>query len=93
MAHLEVSGNGKRQELRSQAFCFECLDVGTNKKAILVLLRSLCSSETGKPVFPDQPSTEACDYGARQNMENFVAAFHVFSSVVNGVRPAKADSM
>jgi transposase-like protein len=60
----------------SQAFCFEFPDVGKNKKAILVFLRSLCSPETGNPLFTYQQIADAFDYAARQNVENFVAEFH-----------------
>ena len=76
MAHLEVEINDKRIKVRSQAFCVEFLDVGKNKKAILGLLRSLCSPETGKPLFTYQEIADAFEYSARQNVENFVAEFH-----------------
>lgn len=76
MAHLEVEINDNRIKVRSQAFCVEFLDVGKNKKAILVLLRSLCSPETGKPLFTYQEIADAFEYSARQNVENFVAEFH-----------------
>lgn len=76
MAHLEVEIKDKRIKVRSQAFCVEFLDVGKNKKAILVLLRSLCSPETGKPLFTYQQIADAFEYAARQNVENFVAEFH-----------------
>jgi transposase-like protein len=76
MAHLEVEIEDKRIVVRSQAFCCEFSDVGKNKKAILVWLRSLCSPETGNPLFTYQQLADAFDYGARQNVENFVAEFH-----------------
>ena len=76
MAHLDVEINDNRITVRSQAFCFEFLDVDKNKKAILVLLRSLCSPETGKPLFTYQEIADAFEYAARQNVENFVAEFH-----------------
>jgi len=76
MAHLTVEIQDKRIVVRSQAFCFEFLDVGKNKKAILVLLRSFCSPETGNPLFTYQQMADAFDYAARQNVENFVAEFH-----------------
>ena len=60
MAHLEVEINDNRIKVRSQSFCVECLNVGKNKKAILVLLRSLCSPETGKPLFTYQQIADAC---------------------------------
>jgi len=75
MAPITVECTKNMICIRSQAFSCEFPEVDKNKKAILVFLRSLCSPETGKPLFTYQQLADAFGYGARQNVENFVAEF------------------
>jgi hypothetical protein len=76
MAQIEVEFTDTTMRIRSQAFCCEFPEVEKNKKAVLVFLRSLCSPETGKPLFTYQQLADAFGYRARQNVENFLAEFH-----------------
>jgi len=75
MAQIEVEFTDTTLRIRSQAFSCEFPEVEKNKKAILVFLRSLCSPETGKPLFTYQELADAFGYKARQNVENFLAEF------------------
>jgi hypothetical protein len=75
MAQITVEYTSTTMRIRSQAFSCEFPEVEKNKKAILVFLRSLCSPETGKPLFTSQELANAFAYKARQNVENFVAEF------------------
>jgi transposase-like protein len=75
MAHIKVTCTDTTLCIRSQAFCCEFPKEGKNTKALLVFLRSLCSPETGKPLFTYQQLADAFGYRARQNVENFLAEF------------------
>ena len=77
MAHLEVENQNNTMVIRSQAFCCEFQDVGKNRKALFAFFRAFCSPETGKPLFTYQRLADAFGYRARQNVENFVAEFHL----------------
>ncbi len=76
MAQLEVESHDKTIIIQSQAFCAEFQDVGKNKKAWFVFLRSLSSPETGKSLFTYQELADGFGYKARQNIDNFVSEFH-----------------
>lgn len=54
MAYLEMNANGNRLELISQVFCCDIHDTWENRKGWGVILRALCSPESGKPVFSYQ---------------------------------------
>jgi transposase-like protein len=75
MAQITVEYTGTTMRIQSQAFSCEFPEVEKNKKAILVFLRSLCSPDTGKPLFTYQQLANAFAYKARQNVENFLAEF------------------
>jgi transposase-like protein len=75
MAQISVEFTDTTIRIQSQAFSCEFPEVENNRKAILVFLRSLCSPETGKPLFTYQQLADAFGYKARQNVENFVAEF------------------
>jgi len=75
MAYLEVKFNENRFEINSQAFCCEIHDTWENRKVWFVILRVLCSSETGKPLFSYQAIADAFMYKARQNINNFVREY------------------
>lgn len=75
MAQIEVEFTDTTMRIRSQAFSCEFPEVEKNKKAVLVFLRSLCSPDTGKPLFTYQQLADAFEYQARQNVANFVAEF------------------
>ena len=75
MAHLDVKFNGNKLEINSQAFCCEIHDTWENRKVWFVVLRALCSRETGKPLFSYQVFAEAFGYKARQNINNFVREY------------------
>jgi transposase-like protein len=72
MASLEVKFHGNRLEIISQVFCCEIHDTWENRKVWFVILRSLCSPETGKSLFSYQRIAEAFGYQARQNIHNYV---------------------
>jgi len=75
MAQIEVEYMDTTMRIRSQAFSCEFPEGERNKKAILVFLRSLCSPDTGKPLFTYQQLADAFGDQARQNVENFLAEF------------------
>jgi len=75
MAQIEVEFTDTTMHIRSQGFSCKFPEVEKNRKAVLVLLRSLCSPDTGKPLFTYQQLADAFGYKARQNVENFLAEF------------------
>jgi transposase-like protein len=72
MASLEVKTNGDRLEIICQVFSCDIHDTWENRKAWFVILRSLCSPKTGKPLFSYQCIADAFAYKARQNINNYV---------------------
>jgi len=72
MASIEVEIHKDRLKIISQAFCCEIHDTWENRKVWFVILRVLCSPETGKPLFSYQAIADAFGYKARQNINNFV---------------------
>jgi transposase-like protein len=75
MTSLEVKFNGNRLEIISQVFCCEIHDTWENRKVWFVILRSLCSPETGKRLFSYQRIADAFGYKARQNINNYVREY------------------
>ena len=75
MAHLEVTVQDTRISVQSQAFSCEFQDTGKNKKAVFVFLRSLCSPESGKPLFTHETIARAFGYADRRNIQNYVGEF------------------
>jgi transposase-like protein len=75
MAYLEVRFYENRFEIISQVFCCKIHDTWENRKVWFVVLRSLSSPETGKPLFSYQAIADAFDYQARQNINNFVREY------------------
>jgi transposase-like protein len=75
MAYLDVKFNGDRLEIISQVFCCDIHDTWENRKAWFVILRSLCSPNTGKPLFSYQCIADAFTYKARQNINNYVREY------------------
>ena len=75
MAYLEVKFHENRFESISQVFCCDIHDTWENRKVWLVILRSLCSPETGKPLFSYQRLAEVFGYQARQNSNNSVREY------------------
>ncbi len=75
MAQIHVEFTDTTMRIQSQAFSCEFPEVEKNRKAILVFLRSLCSPETGNPLFTYQQLADAFGYKARQHVEHFVAEF------------------
>jgi transposase-like protein len=75
MAYLDVRFHENRFEIISQAFCCDIHDTWENRKVWFVILRALCSPESGKPLFSYQAIAEAFGYQARQNINNFVREY------------------
>jgi len=75
MAHLEVTFYDNMIDVRGQGFCWKFPNTGKNKKAILPVLRGFYVPDTGKSLFTYQEIADALGYKARQNVENFLAAF------------------
>jgi len=75
MAHLEVEIHSPTIEIRSQAFSCEFQDIGNNKKALFVFLRSFRSPESGKPLFTHETIANAFGYADRRNIQNYVGEF------------------
>jgi len=78
MAHLEVTIHNNMLDVRGQGFCWRFPDVGKNRKVIWTILRGFYDPETGKSLFTYQEITDAFQYKARQNIENFVSEFQAF---------------
>jgi transposase-like protein len=75
MAYLEVQFHEDRFEIISQVFCCEIHDTWENRKVWFVILRSLCSPNTQKPLFSYQRIADAFGYKARQNINNYVREY------------------
>lgn len=75
MANLEVRFHDTRFEIISQVFCCEIHDTWENRKVWFVILRSLCSPITGKPLFSYQRIADVFGYTARQNINNYVREY------------------
>jgi transposase-like protein len=75
MADLDVKFHGNRFEITSQVFCCDIHDTWENRKVWFVILRMLCSPESGKPLFSYQQIAEAFGYTARQNIHNYVREY------------------
>lgn len=75
MAYLEVQFHENRCKIISQDFCCEIHDTWKNRKVWFVILRSLRSPKTGKPLFSYQCLADAFRYKARQNIHNYVREY------------------
>ena len=75
MADLEVRFHENRFEIISQVFCCTIHDTWENRKVWFVILRLLCSRETGKPLFSYQRIAAVFGYKARQNINNYVREY------------------
>ncbi len=75
MAYLEVETHGVRLKITCQVFSCEIHDTWENRKVWCVVLRSLCSSKTGKPLFSYQCLADAFSYKARQHINNYVREY------------------
>ncbi len=75
MASLEVRFHENRCKIISQNFCCEIHDTWENRKVWFVILRSLSSPKTGKPLFSYQCLAEAFRYKSRQNINNYVREY------------------
>ena len=75
MAHLKVDIQDKTIGIQSHAFSCAFQDVGKNKKALFVFLRSLRSPETEKPLFTHETIAKAFGYADRRNIQNDVGEF------------------
>jgi len=70
MAILDVRFHEDRFAIISQGFCCTIHDPWENRKVWFVILRSLCSPKTGKPLFSYQCLADAFRDKARQNINN-----------------------
>lgn len=75
MAELEVKFHEGRFEIISQVFYCNIHDTWENRKVWFVIVRSLCSPKTGKPLFSYQCIADAFKYKARQNINNYVREY------------------
>lgn len=75
MAYLDVETHGTRLKITCQAFSCEIHDTWENRKVWFVILRSLCSPKTGKPLFSYLCIADAFRYKARQNINNYVREY------------------
>jgi transposase-like protein len=75
MAYLEITFHNGRFEIFSQAFYCDIHDTWENRKAWFVVLRSVCSPKTGKPLFSYQRIADGFGYKARQNIHNYVREY------------------
>ncbi len=75
MAYLEVETHGVRLKITCQVFSCEIHDTWENRKVWCVVLRSLCSSKTGKPLFSYQCLADALRDKARQHINNYVREY------------------
>ena len=75
MADLEVRFHDNRFEIISQVFCCTIHDTWENRKVWFVILRLLCSRETGTPFFSYQRIADAFGYKARQNINNYLREY------------------
>jgi hypothetical protein len=75
MAYLDIETDGIRLTITCQVFSCEIHDTWENRKVWFVILRSLCSPTTGKPLFSYQCLADAFGYKARQNIDNYVREY------------------
>jgi transposase-like protein len=75
MAVLEVEFHDNSFDIMSQDFCCTIHDTWENRKAWFVILRSLRSPTTDKPLFSYQCLATAFSYNARQNINNYVREY------------------
>jgi hypothetical protein len=94
MAFLEIKIYYTKLMIRSQEFCCELPDTGANRKVLFGLLRLLCRSETGKPLFTCQTLAEAFGYPDRRNIQNFLQEFWACAADLGayGQRKRKVDA-
>ena len=72
MADLDVKFHDDRIEIISQVFYCDIHDTWENRKVWFVILRSLRSPKTNKPLFSYQRIAEVFGYPARQNIHNYI---------------------
>lgn len=75
MAYLAVETRENTLVIKSQAFCCDIRDTWSNRKVLFIILRTLCSPETGNPLFTYQCLAEAFGYADRRNIHNFWQEF------------------
>jgi transposase-like protein len=75
MADFEVRFHHDRFEIISQVFCCTIHDTWENRKVWFVILRTLCSPKTGKPLFSYQRMADAFAYKSRQNIHNYIREY------------------